>query len=112
MPYVKRDATGKITALSEVASDECPEQASPSDPALLDFLQASGADASPEKRLAASDADLARIVEDLIDLLIEKRLIMFTELPPIAQAKLLNRRRAREMLRDNVGVIVEEDDVL
>ena len=49
---------------------------------------------------------LAAAREDLIDLLIEKRVIMFTELPPAAQEKLLSRRRAREMLRDTSSVML------
>jgi hypothetical protein len=42
-----------------------------------------------------SDLGLARVLEDLIDLLIEKGTFMFTDLPPAAQQKLLSRRGLR-----------------
>lgn len=48
--------------------------------------------------LADSDAGLARVTEDLIDILITRGLIQFTDFPPAAQAKLLQRRQTRETL--------------
>ena len=44
--------------------------------------------------LSDSDAGLARVTEDLIDILITRGVIQFTDFPPAAQAKLLDRRHA------------------
>lgn len=46
-------------------------------------------------RLAESDQSMVRVLEDLIDTLIGKNLISFTDLPDAAQAKLLERRSLR-----------------
>lgn len=45
--------------------------------------------------LSASDAAMARVTEDLINTLIERGVIQFTDLPPHAQAKLMERILAR-----------------
>jgi hypothetical protein len=43
-----------------------------------------------------SDLALARVIEDLIEVLIDKKLIMFTDFPKGAQRKLLDRRGLRK----------------
>ena len=48
--------------------------------------------------LAESDVTLARVLEDLIDVLITRGQIQFTDLPPAAQTKLLERRQNRSTL--------------
>lgn len=48
-----------------------------------------------------SDASVVRVLEDLIDLLIAKQIILFTELPQDAQAKLLGRKELRARLGDD-----------
>ena len=52
---------------------------------------------------------IIRIVEDLIDLLIRKNLILFTELPEDAQAKIRERKRVRAIMTDEDLVV---DDIL
>ena len=58
--------------------------------------------------LADSDRDLARATEDLIQLLIEKNLILFTELPEAVQQKLLNRERLRSSLQQADSFLDDE----
>lgn len=48
--------------------------------------------------LKSSDLDIARITEDLIYLLVQKNVILFTELPEIVQEKLLSRETLRDKL--------------
>ncbi|MBK9440496.1 MAG: hypothetical protein IPN53_03925 [Comamonadaceae bacterium] len=48
--------------------------------------------------LSQTDVGLARVLEDLIDVLITRGLIQFTDLPQAAQAKLLERRQSRASL--------------
>lgn len=60
--------------------------------------------------LRNSDADLARVTEDLISLLVHKGLILFTELPEAVQVKLVDREKLREKLGPaNVSILSEED---
>ena len=49
------------------------------------------------------------LLEDLVDLLIDKKLILFTELPPAAQEKLHGRKQIRQKL-GSADLMV--DDVL
>lgn len=51
--------------------------------------------------LSASDDEMIRVIDDLVDLLIAKQVLTFTELPLQAQNKLL----ARKQLRENVNVL-------
>ncbi len=95
MPFVKRDADGKIAALILQATEEGPEEVSPDDPELGVFLQNSLIDAVAQRHWVESDLGLARVMEDLIDLLIEKNVFRFYDLPEAAQEKLIQRRGLR-----------------
>ena len=102
MPFVHKDATGKILA---VYTDpvEGGQEVAPDDPALKEFIQsnitgtagAPGADGGGNEWME-SDLALARVIEDLIEVLIDKKLIMFTDFPEGAQKKLLSRRGLRK----------------
>ena len=104
MPYVSRDPAGKVIALSDAASGDEGECLPASHPDVLDFLfrDTGGERLSP--RFLASDLAFIRVVEDLVAVLIEKRVIALTDLPPAAQDKLLDRRSLRSYLSDVAGV--------
>lgn len=59
-------------------------------------------------KLAESDQALIRVVEDLVDTLIAKDLLRFTDLPVAAQAKLLDRRSLRHSV--NALNLLQDDD--
>lgn len=50
--------------------------------------------------LKDSDTQMIRVLEDLIELLIEKNIINLTELPRAAQQKIFNRKKIRQLLSD------------
>lgn len=113
MPFVSRDQDGRIIAYADNAAGEITEQIRAGDPEVLEYLQTRGNRRQPRAFLESSDADLARVVEDLIDLLIEKNLILVTELPDEAQRKLCKRQKARERLRgQETNLMIEQDDIL
>ena len=62
--------------------------------------------------LVDSDAGLARVTEDLIDILITRGLIQFTDFPPAAQAKLLQRRQTREMMANRLKLMDDGDPLI
>lgn len=62
--------------------------------------------------LADSDADLARVTEDLISVLVRKGIILFTDLPDIVQTKLLEREKLRHKLDDYNVSFLSDDDTL
>ena len=82
MPYIKRDAAGQIEAVSQTALDGF-EEIDDNHAELIDF-----ASALSDNRLANTDLGFVRVVEDLIELLIKKNFILFTELPEPAQVKI------------------------
>lgn len=96
MPFVKRDETGRIAAVYSAAEMPGLEEVNASDPELIDFLYDGDPDAAAKKDMIESDLGLARVLEDLIDLLIEKGTFRFTDLPEAAQQKLLARRGLRK----------------
>lgn len=61
--------------------------------------------------LAGTDAGLARVTEDLIDILIHRGVIQFTDFPPAAQAKLLQRRQTRATLSRRLQLL-DDDETL
>lgn len=94
MKYVRKNADGDIVAISQESLG--PEWTPMSDDgeAVNRFLS-SGSDVD----LRSSDADFIRVLEDLIDVLVDRNVIRFTDLPPPAQAKLAHRQGMRERVR-------------
>ena len=64
----------------------------------------------PPKALSDTDADLARVLEDLIDVLITRGVIQFTDLPEAAQGKLLERRQPRATLTHRLELLPDDGD--
>ena len=112
MIYVKRDGQGRIVALCNECDDEDMDAVSSNDPAVIEFLTRSDPGTETFAFLKQSDLDLVRVVEDLTELLVNKNLIMFTELPLAAQQKLLGRKRVRETLSQNNSLMVGKDEIL
>jgi hypothetical protein len=95
MLYVKRDNTGNIISLHVNPEPGADEQKSIMDDEILEFLNQS-VDTDPWIQfLSLSDIGIIRVLEDLIDLLIRKNIILFTELPERAQTKIRERKRVR-----------------
>lgn len=94
MPYVKRDAQGAMIAVNlhpGAGWEEIPAHA----PELIEFMRQMGLE---QGSLQESDMRLVRVLEDLIDLLIDRDVIRFTDLPLPAQEKLMERRSLRQTL--------------
>lgn len=107
MLYAKVNENGEIVDVATSQSDEYTLLVAPNEPTVASLLEKkfTTSSTSTQKILASSDSDMMRILEDLIDLLTEKRLIQFTELPLAAQKKLLGRKWVR-------GVHNHHDDAL
>lgn len=101
MPYVQRDSTGSISAISAEKTEPTAEWVEPDAPELKDYLArlgASGGTPVVANALEESDQALIRVVDDLVNVLVEKNLMRFTDLPDAAQKKLLERRSLRQSL--------------
>lgn len=81
---------------------------------MSDIIQAPKyEEGDPEQALSQSDAGLARVMEDLIDILINRGVIQFTDFPSAAQTKLLERRQTRAVLSRRLRLLDANDsDVL
>jgi hypothetical protein len=117
MPFVKRQANGEILAVYAQAAqvdqgaqiarvtDDGLEEVATDDPGLKEFLAQQAGLAAPGEGtmndLMDSDAGMVRVLEDLINLLIDKGSIAVTDLPEAAQQKLL----ARGSLRHRFGYL-------
>lgn len=104
--YVKRNAQGQIEAVSQVAGPGF-EEFLPPGPELHAFLVT---ELHGKELLAATDTELVRVLEDLIDVLVNKDVIHFTDLPEAAQRKLLSRRDTRAGLRDGLRLLDDESE--
>ena len=106
MPYVIRDEDGRISGLSEERREEAAEKLDLSHPEVRAFLEAA------KSQLSSSDTETIRVIEDLVDLLIQKKLILLTDLPIAAQKKLTERQRMRSELNVLGNLMVDEEDIL
>ncbi len=101
MPYVQRNKAGQITAVSAEKTAKFAEWLELDAPELKEYLlNFAGAAHTPEvaNALEESDQALIRVVDDLVNVLVEHNLMRFTDLPEAAQKKLLERRSLRESL--------------
>jgi len=110
MLYIERDAQGAITAIhkdGERLSNLSP--VSLLDVELQAFLRSNGGLEDLDLQLMTSDATMVRVLEDLIDVLLAKNLILITELPPQAREKILGRKQLRAQMADQQLMV---DDIL
>lgn len=109
--YVIKDQNGKITGLSLTKTIDS-EPADHQDPALREFLELADPTLSASSQLQALDSASIRIVEDLIDVLVDRGTLIFTDLPEAAQQRLLERKLLRKMVRREKGLPEPEDEFL
>ncbi len=110
MLFIERNQNGNIIAIHNDNPQGIFEQTSLKDPDVLQFLkQTATGDELMTRALAQSDTDLVRVMEDLIQLLIDRNIINFTDLPEEAQAKIRNRQTMRSHLAETDFMV---DDIL
>ena len=112
MPYVRRDGNGQIIAIHAIQSEQATERLQADDAELREFIAATGDSANLQNVLLASDLELVRVLEDLIAVLIDKRIIMLTDLPQAAQRKLARRYELRSRLNDLGSIVAEQDEIM
>jgi hypothetical protein len=95
MPFVRRDAQGRIASVHREQDSADLQYLPPNNPEVMSFL-APGNERRGE--LQRSDLEMIRVYEDLTDILIGKRIVVLTDFPPAAQDKLMRRKRLRSSL--------------
>lgn len=109
MPYVYRDENGLVQAVYAEPVEGCEEVAA-DDPGLAEFLQRSMPNFVVMDEWMQSDLALARVLEDLIHVLMEKKVILFTDFPEGAQQKLRERQGLRNQVTYVEQLFGESDD--
>ncbi len=114
MPYVTRDSDGRITSIHIERDSEAHEEIDVSSSELQAFLEKSGSTRHGlvKDDLAASDIDMIRVLEDLIAVLIDKRVINMTDLPAAAQTKLSRRYGLRSKLTDLGSIVGDSEELM
>lgn len=110
MPYVSRDASGAIRAIFEKANGEASEQLAPDHPEITTFLERGHRSESPRITLGLTDSEMSRVLEDLIQCLLDKRLILKSDLPPAALDKISYRRSLRDKMHDLGSLVCDKRD--
>jgi len=112
MPYVNRNDQGEITQLLDAPSGEGSQWLELNHPDVVGFLQHPANETELKKSLENSDGDMVRVVEDLVDLLMEKQVFVFTELPEAVQDKLNARKKLRYDVNAISNLIADDDGIL
>ena len=112
MAYIQRDDTGKIVAIFDDQQAHAQEYMPLDSLELIEDLTHSTADNDAKSKLAISDTDLVRVIEDLIYTLIDKKVILFTDLPEAARDKLMAREAIRGHLTDLDKIVDDNEGLL
>lgn len=119
MPFVARDENHRIIAIYNKSSEQAKEELPPTNSEVLNFLfNDQTMPVKPEKsnfmeefnEMRISDLGLIRVLEDLINVLIEKEVILITDLPEPAVARLQTRKIIRTRLEMISKVLDDEKE--
>tara|TARA_R110002049_G_scaffold286297_1_gene468017 strand:- start:486 stop:824 length:339 start_codon:yes stop_codon:yes gene_type:complete len=112
MAYINRSTNGEITEVFETQQHAAQEYISLDNAELIEFIQQAGTNHTVKAVLSSSDVALIRVLEDLINTLIDKNVIQFTDLPLVAQGKLANREKIRGHLTSLDNLMADDDGIL
>jgi small nuclear ribonucleoprotein (snRNP)-like protein len=112
MAYINRNLNGDITEFFEARQYDTQEYISLDNAELIDFIKQAANNQDVKTVLSSSDVALVRVLEDLINTLIDKNIIQFTDLPLAAQAKLANREKIRGHLMSLDNLMADDDGIL
>lgn len=108
MIYIERNANGDIENI-QFAPGSNLEEISMHDPKLKEFIEyAPNSEEIIQKVLDRLDLDMVRVIEDVIDIMIDKNLILFTDLPDPVRNKILFKKTIRN-LSHNTSIIEDEE---
>ena len=95
MPFLNRDQHGAVIAVYHQPVEEGLEEIAAEHPDMASFLQKTLLDYAVNRNWIESDLSMVRVVEDLVDMLIERKVFLFMDMPEPVQRKLLQRRGLR-----------------
>lgn len=108
--YIKRNKQGDIIGISEIQDKEHDEAANDSDPEFIRFLKGEALkNANMQRDLEQTDKEFVRVLEDVIQILMDRNIIQFTDLPKAARDKFAKRHHLRSK-RPGLDLLDETDD--
>lgn len=119
MPYVSRDKEGNITAIFKQSNPTATEEISATSPAVIEFLFGDELGKSAPSNdqfvpdlyeISLSDLGMVRVIEDLINVLIDKRIIAITDLPEGAIRRLRSRKTIRSRLETISRILTQNSN--
>ncbi|MDB6142882.1 MAG: tryptophan synthase subunit beta [Pseudomonas sp.] len=108
MFYVQRDAQGLLIRVEAAPYAESTDTL-PADDHEIQAWYANEVVETSLNQLKQSDMEMIRVLDDLIQVLTSKGVIRVTDLPPAAQAKLMDRTQAREAL-GGLSHLINDDE--
>ena len=105
MLYIERNSDGTIAAIHHAPTPKATEQKALLDEEILSFLGKDSELDSWIQLLSLSDVSIIRVIEDLIDVLVKKNVIMLTDLPEEARDKLKERKRVRKKMETDPFIV-------
>lgn len=109
MPYVTRDEKGVIVAIHQDQGEESRPWEDANHPDVIAFIKNIDKPHAVKQALTGTDNEMARVIEDLVDLLMEKQIFVYTELPEAVQAKLNVRKQLRQDM-NSLGNLIDNDE--
>lgn len=107
MLHVLRGEDGAITAVFKTPQPGT-TMLDERDPAIQHFMDSGG----PAQPFGDADADFVRVIEDVIDTLIQNNVIRLTDLPAAAQKKLMERKGLRNKMQGALNLFGDDDVIL
>ncbi len=111
MPYVIKDENGVIVSIHQEQGSDSRQWEEASNPDVIAFIENMDTSQKVKQALTGSDNEMVRVIEDLIDLLMEKQIFVYTELPEAVQIKLSARKQLRHDM-NSLGNLINEDEAI
>ena len=109
MFYAERDQDGTIIAIRREAGGDLVDTEPISEQELEEFLASEFGKNSYELLLRAADQKMIRVLDDLIEVLVNRNIIMLTDLPDEAREKLGSRQKVRRRMHENGNELTVKD---
>ncbi len=111
MLYIKRSEKDEILEI-DFSPSEGLEEISLHDPKLALYIQNSeNGDEIIQKVLNNLDLSMVRVIEDVIDIMIDKNIMLFTDLPDAVQNKILFKKTIRSISNKNTSIIEDTEEL-
>jgi len=109
MLYIKFSEDNNITEI-DFSAKEGFEEISLHDPRLSEFIEKSeNSEEIIRKVLSRLDLDMVRTIEDVIDILIDRNVMLLTDLPDPVQNKILFKKTIRNLNKKSESILDDQD---